>query len=380
MGFFLALIVAFLRLADEEQRLRGVMDKYIISSITDLKGVITDVSQAFCKLSGYSRSELLGKHHNIVRHPEMPKKTYRDLWANVSQGNSWRGKIKNLAKDGSFYWVYANIEPLYDKNGKVDSYISVRLDITQNELLILEIQDNVEKNKKQERMMQQQHRLAQMGEMLSMIAHQWRQPLSAITAAAGVLQLKANLNKLEKETTLELSEKIKNFSVHLSSTINDFRSFFKSNKIEVTTDFQRITQSVLSIIEHSLESNKISFTQNIGQIEEFVTYDNELKQVLLNLIKNAEDILLEKEIKDANITIEVDKKTLSISDNGGGVPEDLLEKIFDPYFSTKLKKDGTGLGLYMSKIIVEEHCKGKLSVENTHEGAKFTITLGEENG
>jgi len=380
LWLFFALLLAFLRLADEEQRLRGVMDKYIISSVTDLKGVITDVSQAFCNLSGYTKSELIGKHHNIVRHPEMPKKVYRDLWAKISQGDSWSGKIKNLVKDGGFYWVYANIEPLYDKNGKIDSYISIRLDITENELLLLEIQNKEDKNIKQEKMMQQQHRLAQMGEMLSMIAHQWRQPLSAITAAAGVLEIKAKLNKLEKETTLELSSKIKDFSSHLSLTIDDFRNFFKANKTKSSTDFQKIVQSVLSIIEHSLESNKITLTQNITEVEEFVTYENELKQVLLNLIKNAEDILLEKEIQNANIKIEVNKRELSVSDNGGGVPKDLLEKIFDPYFSTKIQKDGTGLGLYMSKMIVEDHCKGKLRVENTHEGAKFTITLGEENG
>jgi len=372
---FVLMIIAFIRMAKEEQRLRLVMNKYIISSVTDLKGIIIDVSEAFCDISGYKRAELIGKNHNIVRHPEMKSEIFKGLWNNIKSGKSWSGKVKNLKKDGKSYWVYANVEPLYDKHKKIDSYISIRLDITRSELLLLKVQEEEIKNKFQYEIMQQQYRLAQMGEMISMIAHQWRQPLSAITAATGVISIRAKKNKLKSEDAMELADKIKNFSLHLSNTIDDFRSFFKPNKEKKITDFKKIIDSVLLIIENSLKQNHINLVVEYVDIVEFETYDNELKQVLLNLIKNAEDILLENKILDAKIVIKVEKEILKVIDNAGGVPDEIIDKIFDPYFSTKLKKDGTGLGLYMSKTIVEEHCQGKLSVKNNENNAIFEINL-----
>ena len=376
---FIYMIIIFLRLAKEEQRLRVVMDKYIISSVTDTKGKILDVSEAFCKISGYTKEELIGQPHKIVRHPDMSPTIFKELWSKIQKGDSWSGKVKNRKKDGGFYWVYANIEPLYNTKGIIDSYISIRLDITENELLLLKILEEEKKNKLQENFMQKQQRLAQMGEMISMIAHQWRQPLSAITAATGSLTLKAKRNKLDMSTAVELSERIKEFSLHLSSTIDDFRNFFKSNKVKTTTDFQKIVESVISIVEASLKKNKITLCTKYKNIQEFVTYENELKQVLLNLIKNAEDALLEEGVKEGIIYLTIDGMKLSVEDNAGGIPESITEKIFEPYFSTKMKKDGTGLGLYMSKLIIEDHCEGQLSVKNSINGAEFTISLGEKD-
>jgi PAS domain S-box-containing protein len=376
---FIIMLMAFLTLIKKEQRLRIVMDKYIISSTTNLQGIITDVSQAFCDISGYTKSDLIGQNHNIVRHPEMPKEIFKALWKKIKAGKSWRGKVKNRCKDGSFYWVYAHVEPLYNSRGVIDAYISIRLDITENELLILKVQKEEEKNKIQEELVQQQYRLAQMGEMISMIAHQWRQPLSAITAATGSINLKATLGKLDTKTAISLSDKIRDFSLHLSSTIDDFRNFFKSNKTKSSTNYQILIESVLLIIENSLKVHNIKLTLEIHEIKEFITYENELKQVLLNLIKNAEDALLENSIVDPEIIIQVDGNELSISDNAGGISDDIIDRIFEPYFSTKIKKDGTGLGLYMSKLIVEDHCNGKISVINHDSGATFKLVLGEQH-
>jgi PAS domain S-box-containing protein len=376
---FIMMIIAFLRLAKEEQRLRIVMDKYIISSITDLKGKIIDVSQAFCNISGYTKAELIGKNHNIVRHPDMPKSAFKDLWDDIKAGKSWKGKVKNKTKDGGFYWVYANIEPLYNSKGEVDAYISIRLDITESELLLQNLQQEEEKNKRNQQMIQQQSRLAQMGEMLSMIAHQWRQPLSAISASSAVIYLKASRDKLDKDTAIELSNKIKDFSQHLSSTIDDFRDFFKTNKKQSSTNFSKILDSVLGIVSSSLEQNNITLNLDDRSHKDFETYENELKQVLLNLIKNAEDALVENSVEDATINVCINDNILFVKDNAGGISEDIIDKIFDPYFSTKTKKDGTGLGLYMSKTIIEEHCNGKLYVENEDNGAKFTIIVGDKD-
>ncbi len=245
----------------------------------------------------------------------------------------------------------------------------------QGEILKRKVKDEVIKNKIKDEQLMQQSRLAQMGEMISMIAHQWRQPLSAITATVGVLQMKTRLGKIDNETIFELSDKIIDYSRHLSSTIDDFRNFFKPNKQRQEITYKELIDGVMGIIEMSLVSKNIRLIKEFENEVPIKTYANEVKQVILNLIKNAEDALIERDVKEPFIKIEVKGKTLSVEDNAGGISEEIMDKIFNPYFSTKIKKDGTGLGLYMSKIIIEEHCKGKLRVENTKIGAKFIIEL-----
>ncbi len=244
-----------------------------------------------------------------------------------------------------------------------------------NKKLKLEIEDALKKVKQKDKAMLEQSRLAQMGEMMSMIAHQWRQPLTAISATSGNLTLKAKLDMLDNETVVELGEKISEYSQHLSGTINDFRDFFKPNKDLLDITYKELVKSVLSIIEDSLETKNIELKQDLKSEAVLSSYPNELKQVILNLLKNAEDILLEKEIEHPTIIIETEDNILRVRDNAGGVPKDIIEKVFDPYFSTKTQKDGTGLGLYMSKTIIEEHCAGELRVYNDELGAVFEIKL-----
>ncbi len=244
-----------------------------------------------------------------------------------------------------------------------------------NNSLEYRVHEEINKNRLKEAQLIQQARLAQMGEMISMIAHQWRQPLAAISSTSGAISLKAALNTLDKETVTELAEKISQYSQHLSSTIDDFREFFKPNKEKVEFIYTKLVEDVFKIIEVSITNKNILLIKKLDSKELLTSYPNELKQVILNLIKNAEDILLEKKIQNPQITIETFGRTLQVKDNAGGVPQDIIEKIFDPYFSTKLNANGTGLGLYMSKTIIEEHCGGKLSVTNSEDGAVFTIEL-----
>jgi len=249
-----------------------------------------------------------------------------------------------------------------------------------NDTLEHKVAIEVEKNRLQDQQLVQQSRLAQMGEMISMIAHQWRQPLGAISVTSGNINLHARLNTLDKDTAIELTEKISEYSQHLSSTIDDFREFFKPNKERKKTNYAEILKSVLNIVEISINNKNIRLLKDLQCKDSFYTYPNEVKQVLLNLIKNAEDILLEKGPEKPYIKIssykEENQLILEVSDNGGGVPEDIIQNIFDPYFSTKMQKGGTGLGLYMSKTIIEKHCHGKLIASNNQEGACFKIILG----
>jgi len=252
-----------------------------------------------------------------------------------------------------------------------------------NHELEYRIENELKKSRKKDQQIIQQSRLAQMGEMISMIAHQWRQPLAAISSSSGAISLKARLNKLDKEKAIELSSKISNYSQHLSSTIDDFREFFKPNKQKTQTSYNEIIKSVLNIVEAAIENKNIKIYQELSCDYRFESYPNELKQVVLNLIKNSEDILIDKEIQNGYIKISTyetdDNIILEVSDNGGGIKNDIIDNIFDPYFSTKTQKDGTGLGLYMSKTIIEDHCKGKLTVYNNQDGAVFSIILKKED-
>ena len=247
--------------------------------------------------------------------------------------------------------------------------------------LELRVKEEVKHSRTKDQQLLHQSRLAQMGEMISMIAHQWRQPLNAISLTSSNLKFKCmmdDINNKEFEKELDL---IEDYSEHLSETIDDFRGFFKDEKDEEITTLEKIINSTLDIVKISVENKNIKIITHFNCEVEFKTYPNKIKQVILNLIKNAEDILLENNIKNPTIIIETlydlsdNAKILIVKDNAGGVPFSIIDKIFDPYFSTKIEKDGTGLGLYMSKTIIKEHCQGSLKVSNDSKGAIFEIKL-----
>lgn len=252
-------------------------------------------------------------------------------------------------------------------------------------LIILTLINSLNKLKEQTKKTQEhtsymlhQSRKAQMGEMVSLIAHQWRQPLSSISTISGTLSIDVMMDNYNQDFFSEKLNEIDNLAAHLSSTINDFRDFFKDKKHKERTTITEIIEGTLQIIGSSLESKNIELIYEDENDVQVFTHVNEIKQVLLNILKNAEDALLENKNEDLKIwiswEIKDDSIDLHIEDNAGGIPEKIIKNIFDPYFSTK-GDDGTGLGLYMSKTIVEEHCQGKLSVQNTAIGARFTISL-----
>ena len=293
-------------------------------------------------------------------------------------------------------FIIAAIASLYEKIKEesmqrlmdVQNILAREVDVRTKELQELNsslekrVQEEVAKNRAQEQMMMQQTHLAQMGEMISMIAHQWRQPLAAISATTNVLILKNSSKKYDADFFDNRLHKISSYSQHLSTTIEDFRGFFKKNKEKEETTFEAVIEDVLNIIQISLDNKNIKVVVDFKYNNRVKIYANELKQVILNLMKNAEDALLEAKPKDPVIRISTytdennsHNPVLRVEDNGGGIDEEIITKIYDPYFSTKGAKDGTGLGLYMSKIIVEEHCGGTLSVKNNKNGAVFTIAM-----
>ncbi|MBT4089915.1 MAG: HAMP domain-containing histidine kinase, partial [Deltaproteobacteria bacterium] len=241
----------------------------------------------------------------------------------------------------------------------------------------------VEASSKKDQIMLQSARQAQMGEMISMIAHQWRQPLSSISTVTGNMLVFLELDNFEKNQFKELLNSINNHAQYLSRTINDFRNFFKPNKDKQSVQLESVLEQTINIIGKSLSYKNIKLQTDYQFETPLNTYPNELTQVFLNIIKNGQDVLLENQIEYPVIEIagrnEGESQIVEISDNAGGIPLEIMDKIFEPYFSTKGEKTGTGLGLYMSKLIIEKHCKGTLEVENTDNGALFTIRLPLES-
>ena len=257
-----------------------------------------------------------------------------------------------------------------------------------NKTLEDRIKQEVKKNRYQDQQLQQQSRLAQMGEMISMIAHQWRQPLGAISSTAANLSMKIELEYFDLETEksrqecqdyfLDQLNVIEEFVQNLTNTIDDFRNFYKPNKKSVSCTFETVINKSLNIIMASLKNDNIQIKYDYKNQVELQMYDSEIMQVILNILKNAQDNFREKNVVNAEITINIEDKLLYICDNGGGIKEKIIDKIFDPYFSTKSEKNGTGLGLYISKIIIEDHHNGKLNVKNTDKGVCFYIDLKKE--
>jgi len=250
---------------------------------------------------------------------------------------------------------------------------------TLNQNLEVKIEEKIKKNQEQEKMLFRQARYAQMGEMISMIAHQWRQPLNAISASAATMQLRLDASQFDKIFFKEKTHMISESIQHLSSTIDDFRNFFKLDKKREEIIFSTIVENALKLVRTALENKDISIHTEYHSQCTIYTYPNEIIHVILNLVKNAEDALLGSHLPNPKITIRIfEKETnvlMEIEDNAGGIDEAVIDKIFDPYFTTKENNDGTGLGLYMSKIIIEDHCHGQIEVSNAAEGALFRVIL-----
>jgi signal transduction histidine kinase len=255
-------------------------------------------------------------------------------------------------------------------------------------LKIIAVMD-ITKIKQNEKILSHQAKMASMGEMIGNIAHQWRQPLTAISVAAGGIKLNYEFDIATKEETLKELDNIVENTQFLSSTIESFQNFLKEDKIVENFSIEPTVKKTLAIISANLVSNNITIIKNYKQQIKVNGIQNELVQVFLNIINNATDILKTFKDKDIEkyIIIDVDKLDdergiISIQDSAGGIPDDIINKIFEPYFTTKHQSQGTGLGLYMTHQIVTK-MGGTITVANQKfkynnkefVGAKFDIVL-----
>jgi len=282
--------------------------------------------------------------------------------------------------------ISVNLENEYDEFRVVlenlESQHKVVMDIQKN--LRRRIDEEVKKSRQHELQIFEQAKMVSMGEMIGNIAHQWRQPLSAITTNVSNIQISIELEEFDEKELFGALQTISEQAKYLSETINTFRDFLKNDKVREVFVAQECVDVALNIVKATLESNYICVKKEINYSSpiKLNLIQSELEQVVINILNNAKDALLANSISDPWIKIAFeeiqDKLHISIEDNAGGIPEDIIDKVFEAYFTTKHESQGTGLGLHMSYNIITQSLKGKLSVSNTKSGAKFLIELPKE--
>jgi signal transduction histidine kinase len=264
---------------------------------------------------------------------------------------------------------------------------NVNSQLEEKSKLLKELNDGLEekvkkeilKQQKQEQLLIQQSKLAAMGEMIGNIAHQWRQPLNALGLVLQNIYYSYKMDDLDDEFMDKSIKKANLLTNSMSKTIDDFRNFFKPNKEEVIFELTDSVKNSITLIESTFLHNNIAIKYVVEEDIKVKGFPNEFSQVILNILTNAKDAIIEKNILNGEVTINTSKDNsyayVKIVDNAGGIPKNIIEKIFNPYFTTKEEGKGTGIGLYMSKTIIETNMNGKLEVENIQNGALFTIKI-----
>lgn len=293
--------------------------------------------------------------------------------------NSFEFKI--LLRDETIKYIQLTSKiTKFSNEGKPLFIIGTILDLTKIKKLELE-------KREQDTLLAQQSKMAAMGEMLENIAHQWRQPLSVISTASTGMQLQLEINKkVDEKFLLESINSINKQSQYLSKTIEDFRNFFNPNKLVQYFDIKDCIDKSLYLVDSRLKKYNIEVIKDMRSIK-IKTLESELVQILLNILNNAIDAIESKKVSKAVICIntykEKDSLIIEIKDNAGGIPKNIINRILEPYFTTKHKSQGTGIGLYMSNEIITKHLKGRILVSNCtflvdeiyYKGALFTLSL-----
>jgi len=387
------------------QQYKEAIEKSNIISKTDTEGIITFVNDEFCAISKYSKRELVGQNHNIVRHPDVNAKQFKVLWETIKAKKIYKATVKNRAKDGSTFYVNTTIIPILDKNQKIIEYIAIRYDVTKevqykealdklnkeleqrvvmqtqqlkqlNETLEIRVQEEIEKNKQKEHVMFWQSRLASLGVMLANIAHQWRQPLTELNLILFSLKnaaFKTDSNLLQKHYQ-EAQAIIQN----MSQTIEDFTNFFQPQKTKHHFNITTSIKEALHLLDKLLTKEMVQLKTEFCDLY-ILGISNELTQVIINLIQNSIDAFAKNSILIREITICVTSDDefvyITLSDNGGGIKKEFQERVFEPYFTTKHNAKGTGLGLFMSKMICEQGFNGALELYSKKNITIFTIKI-----
>lgn len=366
--------------------------------ITDLEGSIEFVNPKFSEITGYTLEEAIGKNPRILKSEKTLPAVHKELWATIKNGGIWEGELINRKKNGDFFTESAKIAPFKNKHGQITHYLAFKEDITSrkqveeelqrlNLSLLARIDEETGQRMKQERLMANQARLVAMGEMIGAIAHQWRQPLATLAMIVQRMHAVGCRQVLTGEEIEEFKNNAMRQIKYMSETIEEFSGFYSKDKRAEQFSPIKCINDAVRLFETQFTSNNIIVTIHAHDNLDLLApgFPNEFKQVILNLLGNARDAILESRIIRGNHEqgrIEIDifineerKLIIDIGDNGCGIPDSIVNRIFDPYFTTKEESGGTGIGLYMSRMIMLESLGGFLKLQKAENGAVFRIKL-----
>ena len=329
--------------------------------ITDKEQKIKYVNEAFEKTTGYKLHEVLGKTPAILKSYQKSETFYSDLKNTIKAGKKWKGEFINKSKDGNITFEKASITPILNEDGEVEEYLAIKLDITKEK-------ETDEILREKEKLLAQQSKMAAMREMLESIAHQWRQPLSTISTAASGITLNKEFDTLSKEQLSQYMNVIVDNTQYLSSTIDNFKNYFNTKNERTTFNVEETLHKVLDLIGYRLNESKTNVILNCDTIM-IEGLENEFIQSFINMINNSLEAFSREAIEHKHIFIEAHKQNngamICIKDNAGGVNQEVIEHVFEPYFTTKHQVTGTGMGLFMVYEIITKHFKGEIAIENT---------------
>jgi len=367
-------------LSSKKEELQAVFDLAANGiSILDRNGMFLYANKFFQNMMEYTMEELYKESCISLSAPEYAKPSQTAVQKAIQYGGIEKFKKICITKSG----VHLNASMSLSYLESRDEILMITSDITEDiqyqDKLKKQVEIEVAKRSEQHEVMCHQSRLAAMGEMIDSIAHQWRQPLNSLgIIIQGLRHISTQKNidvKFLKEIEVEIMEKVN----YMSQTIDDFSMFFRISKQKEKFNVLKSIQDAIRLIDIQLKNNHIVFDINVDDNLDLnvLGFVNEFRQVVLNMIHNAMMAIVTSNQKNGKIEILIksNRKNLhiEISDNGGGISKENMPKIFNPYFTTKDK--GSGIGLYMSKVIIENHMDGLLAVKNKKDGAQFTIML-----
>ena len=346
---------------------RETIDEKVLLLKIDRDYQIADVSKAYLKLCEYTKNELLGTNFFEFEKLHINNSLKTKIIKHIEDEQVFKFEEKTLSNSGTEFWMKNTLIPEYDTYDNYIGSIIFRENITDAKELYIH-QDKLLINS----------RSSAMGEMISMIAHQWRQPLSVINMIISKLKIKQDLGILNEQLINETCTKIEDTVQYLSATIDDFRNFFKQNKVLTNISVSKIFEKSTTLLKEEMKINEIKYIELIDSNIKIQTYQNELVQSIINIIKNSIDAFNKDLHYEKKIVVVVKKEkthlSLKITDNAGGINKEIISKIFEPYFSTK-SKNGTGLGLYMCKTIIENNLKGQLTITSSDNETQTLIEL-----
>ncbi|MDD5328523.1 MAG: PAS domain S-box protein [Sulfuricella sp.] len=381
------------RLNETLNELETILDNTVIGIALLKERRFVWVNPKTEEMTGYSREELAGQEPSFLyADPDDFAKVGREGYPVLAHGENYHIECRQRRKDGTEYWGLLSgkaIDPADLSKGSiwiledVSGLRQAEEDLRQlNDTLEQRVRAEAAKNREKDHMLIHQSRLAAMGEMIGNIAHQWRQPLNALSLLLDNIQDAHAYNELDRAYMDESAAKGQQLIQKMSATIDDFRHFFTPNRAKTPFSLADSVRDAISVADAGFTNNHITIELRVERDATVQGFPNEYAQVVMNLLGNAKDAILERKIARGKVEIVVgrdrDNGYVTVRDNGGGIADEILDKIFDPYFTTREK--GTGIGLYMSKMIIETNMDGRIEVRNTEHGAEFAIVTPLASG